>query len=399
MKGDAAAHGVVLATGFMLSMGLSIVVPVLPHYARIFGASPFEVTLVFAASAGASAVAQPFWGRISDRYGRKIVIVISLAAAAAAFVWIGLASTLWELYAARAVAGFFGGMIPALFAVLADVTNDEQRTAAFGRLTAMFAAGFILGPVIGGVLTEGLTPEPNFGLPFFVAAAVLLGLALAAATALGETRPVKSGGARGEGGRGFRERARLYLSARLGVPMLAGVAVQFGSASTSAIFALWTLEKFGWGVSETAWALTYMSVLVTFMSGVAAGRLSAWFGPERTLTAALLGVVVAFIALAALGSVLEFYVVLVVAAFGNGVGRTVANSLVSINADPSYRGEALGLANGLGAASAAGGPLLAGWMFGAVGIGAPFLIVAAAAGFAMILSFMSSGGRLARDAS
>lgn len=95
MRSAAVTQIVVLAAGFMLFVGLSIVVPVLPHYAREFGASPFQVTLVFAASAAASAVAQPFWGRISDRYGRKIVIVTSLVAAAAGFVWVGFASTLW----------------------------------------------------------------------------------------------------------------------------------------------------------------------------------------------------------------------------------------------------------------------------------------------------------------
>ena len=202
-----------------------------------------------------------------------------------------------------------------------------------------------------------------------------------------------SGEVAGDGGRPLGQRLQLYLRARLAIPMLAGVVIQFGSAGTSAIFALWTLEKFGWGVTETAWALTYMSVFVTFMSGVAAGRLATWIGPERTLTVALLGVAIAFVALAALGSVLQFYVVLIVAAFGNGVGRTVANSLVSLNVDASVRGEALGVANGLIAAASAAGPLLAGWVFGAIGTNALFVIVAVIAAFAMILSLVLGGGR------
>lgn len=284
-------------------------------------------------------------------------------------------------------------MIPALFAVLADVTDEDRRTAAFGRLTAMFSAGFILGPVIGGILAEGLTSTPNFSLPFFVAAAVFVLLAVSAAVALRDTRPAMSGEVAGDGGRPLGQRLQLYLRARLAIPMLAGVVIQFGSAGTSAIFALWTLEKFGWGVTETAWALTYMSVFVTFMSGVAAGRLATWIGPERTLTVALLGVAIAFVALAALGSVLQFYVVLIVAAFGNGVGRTVANSLVSLNVDASVRGEALGVANGLIAAASAAGPLLAGWVFGAIGTNALFVIVAVIAAFAMILSLVLGGGR------
>ncbi|HIF09940.1 MAG TPA: MFS transporter [Sneathiellales bacterium] len=379
---------VVLAIGFMTFVGLSIVVRELPHFARVFDATPFEITLIFAISAIASAVAQPFWGRISDRVGRKWVMAISLVAAAIAVAWTGLASSLGEIYAARVLAGLAGGLIPALFATIADVTSEEKRTAAIGGLTAAFSAGFIMGPVIGGFLTEGLSAEPNFGLPFFASGGVFLVLGLLTIVILPDTRPARSGAGPTADKAGFFERMRRHRDVRFVVPALAGAAVQFGSAGTSAVFALWALEKFGWGVTQIAWVLTYMSVLVTFMHGFGAGWLSRKIGDERALAAAMFGIVIAFAVIAALDSPLQLYLVLVVAAFGHGIGRTVSISLVSIYAKPENRGETLGLANGLTAIAAAGGPLLAGWLFGIAGLNAPFVMVACVATVVFLVVFI-----------
>src|SRR6478736_1745262 len=137
---------------FIDLVGFGLVIPLLPFYAERFTASPLQMTLLFATYSLMSMVAAPLWGRLSDRVGRRPVLMASMAAAALAYVWLALADALWMVFAARAFAGACAGNIAAAQAYVADITAPEARAKGMGMIGAAFGVGFIIGPVIGGLV-------------------------------------------------------------------------------------------------------------------------------------------------------------------------------------------------------------------------------------------------------
>ena len=133
-------------------IGFGIIIPLLPFYAEHYQATPAQVGFLMAIYSVTQFFAAPFWGHLSDRIGRKPVLLGSMAGAALAYIWLGTAETLLALFAARAMAGFMAGNISTAFAYIADITTKENRAKGMGLMGAAFSIGFILGPAIGGIL-------------------------------------------------------------------------------------------------------------------------------------------------------------------------------------------------------------------------------------------------------
>ena len=391
------AQIVIILIGFSGFVGLSIVIPVLPHYAATYGASALGATFAFAIAAGVAMFSSIFWGRLSDRIGRKPIVLISLVGQCSAFLWLALADSLLDIYLARALEGLFVGSIAALFASMTDITTPEKRAAAMGRLNAAFTAGFIVGPVLGGVLATTFTPTPTFAYPFAFTSALFALLAVAAFFALPESRTKADRSVNTSGRESVAQRLRIYFAPRMSVPLLATATVAFASNSTSAIFALWALQRFGWGVEETSWAITAMAALVMIWN-VSAGPLTSSFGNTRMLLATQVAIFLAFVAMVLVRDPFVLYLILVLAAFGNGLGRTVATTAVSLAAEADHRGEAMGVQSTISSAVTAGGPILVGWLFVTISPSAPFVVIAlfAVVAFsttALYLTFGNAGGK------
>src|SRR5260370_38905762 len=137
---------------FVDLVGFGLIITVLPSYAERLGASPQQVTVLMAVYSLMALLAAPVWGRLSDRLGRRPVLMASMLAAALAYLWLGLASALWMLFAARAFAGACAGNIAAAQAYIADVTSPERRARGMGVIGAAFGLGFILRPALGGLV-------------------------------------------------------------------------------------------------------------------------------------------------------------------------------------------------------------------------------------------------------
>jgi len=159
---------------FIDLVGFGLVIPLLPFYAERFAASPLQMTTLFATYSLMSMVTAPWWGRLSDRVGRRPVLLVSMAAAALAYAWLAFASRLWMLFAARAFAGACAGNIAAAQAYIADVTPPERRAKGMGMIGAAFGLGFIIGPVLGGVLAGDELATADLVTPGLIAAALSL---------------------------------------------------------------------------------------------------------------------------------------------------------------------------------------------------------------------------------
>jgi DHA1 family tetracycline resistance protein-like MFS transporter len=150
---------------FIDLLGFSLILPLLPFYAETFGASPFQIGLLVASYAAAQLVGAPLLGRLSDRIGRRPVLIISLIGTFIGFLMLGFANSLWMLFASRLLDGFTGGNISVAQAYITDVTDESNRAKGLGLLGAAFGLGFIIGPAVGGILSVY-----GFALPAFVAA-------------------------------------------------------------------------------------------------------------------------------------------------------------------------------------------------------------------------------------
>ena len=140
-------------------VGLGVIVPLLPFYAERAGASPKEIAWLFAVFSLAQFVTAPFWGRLSDRIGRKPVMVVSFGGSALAYVWLAHAGDLTAIFLARAFAGVMNGWLATSQAYIADVTTPERRARGMGMLGAAFGIGFVIGPALGGYLVGGGDPD------------------------------------------------------------------------------------------------------------------------------------------------------------------------------------------------------------------------------------------------
>lgn len=344
----------------MMSIGL--IVPVLPPLVGQFTNSPAEQTWWYGAItfsfALASFFAAPLLGALSDRYGRRPVLLLGFCALAINFFTTALATSLWMLVASRIVGGAMQANAAVANAYVADISAPEERAKRFGLLGAMFGIGFILGPVIGGVL-GGI----DLRLPFFVAGGLaLLNLAYGWFV-LPESLPRER--RRSLSWRAANPFASLRDLAQLkGVGLLVAVIACAGLAQFTlyTTWVLYTTFKFGWGPSENGWSLFAIGVVSALVQGVLLGHLLKRMSAQRL---ALWGLVSSTLAYAGWGLVSEGWMMYPVI-FANLLGAAVAatmQSIVSKAADARSQGQTLGAVSSLNSLMAVIAP----------GIGAPLL--------------------------
>jgi DHA1 family tetracycline resistance protein-like MFS transporter len=365
-------------------IGFGLVIPLLPFYAERFSASPQQVTVLMAVFSLMSMLAAPFWGRLSDRAGRRPVLMVSMAAASLAYLWMGFASALWMLFAARALAGICAGNIAAAQAYIADVTTPEKRARGMGLIGAAFGLGFIVGPALGGILAGNQIATADLRTPGLLACGLSAIAFLGVVFVLKESlpaglpeRPRKSRITALRGALGRKALARLILVFFLAILAFAGM---------EATFALWAMAQFGWGPAQIGYIFTYVGLLSAVMQGGLIGRLTVRFGEEKLLITGLSAISLGLLAIAAARDLPILLVATSFLALGMGVMQPSLNSLISRRAGAEEQGEVMGVAQSVASLSRVLGPLLAGALFAGLGRDSPFVcgtvLVAAAAALA-----------------
>lgn len=356
---------------FIDLVGFGLVIPLLPFYGERFGASPQQVTVLLAVFSAMQMLASPVWGRLSDRIGRRPVLMVSLVASALSYLWLGLADALWMLFAARALSGACAGNIAAAQAYIADVTPPEKRARGMGMIGAAFGLGFIIGPAVGGVLAGNDLATADLRTPGFIAAALSLVAFLGVLFVLKESRPA---GAVADAPR--RGRIAVLIEA-LGRPVLSRLLVIFflvilAFAGMEATFALWAIRQFGWGPEQVGYVFTLVGVLSAVMQGGLIGPLTRRFGEERLMTAGLVLIGLGLLLLPFAHSVPSLSVAVSALAVGMGAMQPTLNSLISRRAGTDEQGTVLGVAQSVGSLSRVLGPVIAGSLFAALGRNSPF---------------------------
>jgi len=387
--------GVVFAIVFVDLLGFGILIPVIPLYAESFGASEFVVGVLLASYSAMQFVAAPFLGSLSDRRGRRPVLLLSILGSVLAWTLFGLAWSLAVLFVARLVAGALAGNIAAAQAAIADVTPPEERAKGLGLVGAAFGLGFVFGPALGGLLSSpgvlaaarsvlpAVVPVTKFSLPSFAAAAICLFDLVLAAAVLPETNTKN------------REVDRTSRTDRLkralSNPALAALVVAFFVASFAfsgmeSMFVLFLDQIYGYGTTTGGYVLAYVGVVIAILQGGLVGRLTKRYG-ERALAiggAALLAVsLVSLPFTPTIGDLLPAVVpdhplvalllVLTVLAAGNGLLNVSLSALVSRAATDDEQGGAFGLTQSAGSLARTVGPPVAGALYTVVGYWTPFV--------------------------
>jgi MFS transporter, DHA1 family, tetracycline resistance protein len=352
-------------------IGFGLVVPLLPFYGTHYGASPAEVTQLMATYSLLQLFVAPLWGRLSDRYGRRPILLLSLAGSVASYLWLGFADALWMLFAARAVQGACAGNIAAAQAYIADITTPETRAKGMGVIGAAFGFGFIIGPALGGALAGPDPLNPMLTVPAFAGAGLSALAFLGTLLFLKESLPLSL---RRTAARLGRVQAVMQALRRPGLRLLIALyfMIIFAFAGMETTFALWALQQFGWGPSSVGYLFAYVGILGAIIQGGLIGRLTRRFGEERLLLAGTVFLLLGLLGIPLASRVAYLFVATGLLSIGFAMAQPAISSLISRRAAAHEQGEVMGVSQSAGSLARVVGPLVAGFLFAEFGRNAPY---------------------------
>lgn len=369
-------------TVFIDLLGFGIILPSLPYYARELGASGFALGVLFTSYSAAQLFGSALLGRLSDRRGRRPILLASLLGSSVSMALSGLAHTLWLLALARALAGLFGGSIATAQAYIADVTAKGERARYMGLLGASIGVGFVLGPALGaGILALG----GGFAGSAFVASALAALNFVSALLRLPESKAPDQDAAAHR--LTFQGWLRLVTQPNLWQAFAATFCTTFAFVALEATLAFLVEDRFDVGERRFGLMLVYVGIVVIVVQGGLIGRLSQAFGVRRVAIAGELLLGAALVGLPLSPSLASMLGVLGCAAAGQALCSPTLSTLVSHGGTPNDHGTLLGAGQSLSAAARAVSPLLAGALYD-LRPGAPYYVsgmLAALAG-ALLLS-------------
>lgn len=397
MKAQTASGGgtptlaVLFAVVFINLVGFGLVVPLLPFFAQSLQAEPWQITLMFSAYSLGQFFAEPFWGRLSDRIGRKPVLLATLAANAVGYLLLAFAPNIWAAVLVRLFTGLGAGNISTVQGYIADVTPPERRAGRMGLIGAAFGLGFIVGPGLGGLLAQPQMGHVGYQLPIFAASGAAVLAALGVIFFLRESRAKADPAAPRPAflsGLHFA-RADEVVSRVLMVSLI----YLAGFSAMEAAFGLWAEHRYAWTAREVGLSFMIVGLVSALNQGLVAGRLARRFGEARVLAAgmllfglSLLLQVAAPVAWFPAGRIdLGLFaipmaagwiipIVMAIGACGMSLAMPNISAMISHAAPVDRQGAMLGLNMAAGSMARIVGPMVAGVLYSAVGPDWPFLV-------------------------
>jgi len=381
---------ILFLTVFVDLVGFGIVLPLLPLYADRFGASGTQVGILVLSYSAAQLLLAPVWGRLSDRFGRRPILIIGLLGSAASYLVFAYAASLFVLLLSRIMAGIGGANIPVAQAYIADITPRESRAANMGLIGAAFGLGFIFGPAIGGVLAPVASELPGLAAAGLCAGNALLAivflpesLSRSERAKIGEnrTKAVQPGIGLVIGG-GVPRSRRAELQVILRNPQFVRVLVLSFIFTTAfsvmhPIFPLFASGRFGLNERDVGWLFAFIGVIAAVMQGGVVRLLVARIGEVSLIRASAVPFVVGFVIIGASSSVPMLLGGLALLAVGFGGTLPTLVSLLSRSAPEELQGGALGVGQSVGALGRIVGPFVSGVMWDTFGSSSPYFVAAA----------------------
>ena len=346
-------------------IGFGIIIPILPFMAPKLGATNADIFLITALYSLCTALFNPVWGKLSDRFGRKPILLTCLAGACISYIWLSMATSLLAVYLSRAFAGAMAGNFGVASAMVADMTDDENRARGMGQIGAAFGLGMTIGPALGGLMAG---KDVNFVLPSLVAAglsftAIMLGIFFLREPHSAEQRREHQAAARSEG-------LSLWgMLRKTGNTLLACQYFlhSFCISMITIMFPIWVGALLDWTPWEVGIVISIQGIAMAVIQGTLIGPLTRRFGEYRFLMAGItiltIGCVVATGADSMLWMVGSFFIAITGATFC----APVLNTITSKRTPPQYRGRMLGTTASMGALGRVAGPAVGAGVIGSLG--------------------------------
>jgi MFS transporter, DHA1 family, tetracycline resistance protein len=342
-------------------LGMTIILPLLPFYAEHLGASATTVGLLVSTFAACQLIGGPLLGRMSDRLGRRPLLLVSQAGTLIGFIILGYAHNLWLLFLSRVIDGFTAGNISLAQAYIADVTEPEERTKSFAIIGIAFGLGFLVGPAVGGFLSQ-------FGYIYPVLLAIALSILSILATyfLLPKTEILKEGNdSRRLSVFEWKEYLDYFRKPGLATLLWQFFVFIFAFSTFMQGFPLFAERRFTWngkpfGAKEVGYVYAYVGVLGVILQGGLIPRFARWWGDWKLVRGGFLLSVIGFTLLAFTYDVPELLAVAALITVGTGVLRPAATSLITQLTPKAEQGSVLGLTQSLASVAAIAAPFLSG---------------------------------------
>ncbi len=341
-------------------VGFGIVLPLLPFYARDFGADGLQVGLLVTVYSAVQFVMAPLWGRVSDRLGRRPVLILGLLGSALAYVVFARADSLAMLFLSRIVGGIGGSTIPVAQAYIADVTPPSRRAGNMGLIGAAFGLGFVIGPALGGFLSEVSPGAPTA--PGYTAAALCLVNALAALVFLPESRPRGSAGTTPR----FDFRAALdqvRSSRQIRITLVGYLCITMAFSTLQPTLSLLSSERFAMGTRQAGYLFALLGIVSVIVQGGLVRRLVPRLGERRLLRTSAFPFALGLILVGLSSTTPVMLAGLILIGIGYGGAVPSALGLLSRAAEPERQGAVLGIGQSVGSLARVLGPTMAGALF------------------------------------
>jgi MFS transporter, DHA1 family, tetracycline resistance protein len=378
---------ILFLTVFLYLVGFGILIPLTPHLSRDLGATSTQAGLLMATYSVMQFLFSPFWGRLSDRLGRKRILLICLIGEAISYVAFAYARTLEALFVARALTGFFGASLSTANAAMADITGEKDRSKGMALIGAAFGLGFVIGPALGGglaLLSENYSQAPFFKTTFVsLSVSVLFILTfLFAIKMLPETLSVEK--------RIQKSKGRWFiLIEKLKKPLLAPIMTTFfllslAMSSMEATLVYFMADRFSWTLKETSFGFAYIGLVLVFTQGFLVRRLLPKIGERKIL---LYSVPIFFVGMSLIAPAWNIPMMalsMTLIALGIGQSNPSLSGATSLLAEPGEQGATLGANQSLASLGRILGPSIGGYLY-SIRPGFPFWFSTVLGGLAWIL--------------
>lgn len=367
---------VIFLTVFIYLLGFGMIIPIIPLISVQYGASAFQTGLLLSIYSFMQFVFSPVWGRLSDRFGRRPILLICLAGEVVAYIIFGLSRSIEMLFLARCLSGFFGASISTASAYISDITPTHERSKGMALIGAAFGLGFLFGPAIGGGLTiwaKKLSPDPAFTASFAAYWVSILCLATFIFAYFNLKETLNKDLVQKKLSR-WKSITKFISAPVVGPLVFVFFLSSFAMSSMEATLVLFMKDKFSWGLTEISFGFAYVGLMIVITQGFLVRRLIPRFGERNILRLGLIFMAIGLGGIAFANSL--FFLALTQTFLALGIGFTNPSTLGSISllTDASEQGAAMGTTQSMASLGRILGPALGGAVYGAWNPESPFLI-------------------------
>ncbi|WP_462413482.1 MFS transporter [Neobacillus sp. Marseille-QA0830] len=367
---------------FLVMVGFGIIIPVLPFYAEEIGANSTQLGLLMSVYSLMQFIFAPIWGQVSDRIGRKPVMMVGIAGLALSFFIQAISTHLWMLFVARIIGGILSSAnMPTAMAYVADITTEENRGKGMGIVGAATGLGFVFGPAIGGIFSKF-----SLNMPFYIASASSLITVLLVFLLLKESKQ-KDGSQQAK-----QQSLWKSFQAANSILFLVQLLISLSLAGLEATFAYFADKKAGLDATQLGYIFMIMGLGSAFVQGGLVGKLTKKYGENTVILGGMIVSAIGFGLILLVHSFTTAAIYLTIFGLGNGVIRPSVSSLLTKMS--SNHGSTTGLLSSFDSLGRIIGPTLGGWLY-LLGAGLPYIsgMIITAVAFLLFLVFRPQSSR------